>query len=1043
MFYFSECTSQHGEKLDALRQQITLHYRASEQDAVHICTEIAELDSDVKQRIKKRASSLVEGIRDKRDDMSFVDKLISEYGLDIKEGITLMCLAECLLRVPDADTQDKLISDKIGGMEWTKYLGSSDSWFVNASTFGLMITGKLTDESGHKQSYFTSILGGMVSKMSEPVIRKAMKFAMSSMGNHFILGTSIQDALKRAKVKEKNGYTYSYDMLGEAAMTQEDAIRYFDMYMTAIEEIGKTETTSSDIHKRPNISIKLSALHPRYEVLQYNRLPELIDTTRKLAYRAAELNIGLCIDAEEARRLDLSLDVIYEIAMDPKLKEWQGLGLALQTYQKRAIHTIDWLIELHKQSGKQFMVRLVKGAYWDTEIKLSQEAGVSDYPVYTRKANTDVSYAACTEKLLEHPEAFFPCFATHNAYSIASIIEREKKHGNSNFEFQKLHGMGDALHNLIISDHKCRIYAPVGKHDTLLPYLVRRLLENGSNNSFVNKIAKKSFDPEELIRSPLDILGMTTSAKHDGIPLPIDIFSDTKNSIGVDLDDLHSLRARFTNAEISKNLVSCPIVDGKRIMKDLQIHEIVSPIDNRSIGKCHYADTKIINIAFESALKHQKAWSNKDVEYRAEILEKTADEYEKNTDRFIELLINEAGKILSDAISEIREAVDFLRYYASQARKICRKIILEGITGEDNTLHISGRGIFLCISPWNFPFAIFIGQVAAALVTGNAVLAKPAEQTSAVGSLAVEIMHKCGMPKEILQYIPGPGPTIGNTILPKQKLGGVCFTGSTATAQLINKKLASRDAPIIPLIAETGGINAMIVDSTALPEHFIRDVVRSAFQSAGQRCSALRVLFLQSEIYDDFMHGLKGAMQELVIGNPRDIKTDVGPIIDNEALEMLNKYRKSVQDKILFECEMKNQTGNYFAPIIIELNSLTELKKEIFGPCLHVIKYKSSEMNSVIDSINATGYGLTFGLQTRLNKFAQEVANKIHAGNVYINRNQIGAVVRSQPFGGEGLSGTGPKAGGPHYLYRFIQEKTVSIDLTVSGGNTQLVTMES
>ncbi len=839
-------------------------------------------------------------------------------------------------------------------------------------------------------------------------------------------------------------------MLGEVARTQKDADRYYQAYFDSISALGVVGK-KSDLISGPSISVKLSALHPLYNFADRDIVvPYLITRVKKLVQHAKDNNISLTIDAEEADRLDMSLDIIEAIFVDPDFAGWDGLGLAMQAYQKRAFYLIDWLIELAKAQGKRIQIRLVKGAYWDTEVKLSQVEGFSDYPVFSRKNNTDLSYLACAKKMLQAQDAIYPQFATHNAYSVAAILTLlADKQDQYQLEFQSLQGMGRALHNEIVSKAgfqvPCRIYAPVGTHEDLLPYLVRRLLENGANSSFVNRIGDPKFPIEKLIESPVEKIRSYQTIPNPKIPLPEDIYGAArKNSAGMDLSDFDVLKKLATGFSKSaqKDWTATPLLKSAN-----KGNAVSSPID-RSITVGHVFDATIddVNTAMSQALNVFPKWSGLGVSQRADVLKKVADLFEQHTDEFMYLAVFEAGKTLQDAVAEVREAVDFCRYYAHMAETELSDKILPGPTGEFNALRMRGRGVILCISPWNFPLAIFTGQIAAALVAGNAVIAKPAEQTPLISALAVKLFFEAGLPEHVLQLLPGQGETIGSALVNHKDIAGVMFTGSNATANLISKSLANRSGPIIPLIAETGGINAMIADSTALHEQLVRDVLMSAFGSAGQRCSALRLLYVQEDIADDVIEMLKGAMAELNVGDPILLDTHVGPVIDNDAKQMLEAHIAQMKKtaKLIYEVEKPASTakGTYVAPCAFLLEDLSQLKKEVFGPVLHVIRYRSKDLDRVIDDINGLGYGLTFGIQSRINTTVDYIQSRINVGNIYVNRNIIGAVVGVQPFGGSRLSGTGPKAGGPHYLPRLCQESTLTIDTTAVGGNASLMAME-
>jgi RHH-type proline utilization regulon transcriptional repressor/proline dehydrogenase/delta 1-pyrroline-5-carboxylate dehydrogenase len=1053
MLLSDEQSAYHRDMSD-LRQAVRAAYRMDEPECVRTRLAQAALDGPSRDRIEERARQLVAEVRKDRVRSSGIDAFMHEYELSSKEGVVLMCLAEALLRIPDAETADALIKDKIGGANWESHLGKSESWFVNASTWALMLTGRVVSIDGKGNDLdWRGTLHKLVNRSGEPVIRQAVTQAMRVMGRQFVMGRKIGEALDRAKSSESKGYRYSYDMLGEAARTMADAERYYDAYADAIRRIGKAAKGRGPI-EAPGISVKLSALHPRYEFAQADRvMDELTPRLLELCRMAKEEDIGLCIDAEEADRLDISMDVIETAAMDPSLQGWQGLGLAVQAYQKRAYPLIDWLADLAKRSGHRLMVRLVKGAYWHTEIKRAQELGWSDYPVFTRKVSTDVSYLACARKLLQEDEAFYPCFATHNAHTLAAVAEMA---GNrSDYEFQRLHGMGDALYDQVVSKagkggYPVRIYAPVGSHEDLLAYLVRRLLENGANTSFVNRIVDEKAPISDIVADPLREAERMHPLRHPQIPMPEALFGEGRqNSEGHDVTDpptLLRLRDGMLAAE-KDDWSAAPLVGGAPVRGTPR--PVYSPADNaRRVGEVTEADADTAKEALSRAVRAQSAWDDTPASERAAILERAADLYEQHGARLMAICIREAGKTLGDAIAELREAVDFLRYYAVRARmEFAEPERLPSPTGEIDEISLHGRGVFLCISPWNFPLAIFTGQVSAALAAGNAVLAKPAEQTPLIAHEAVKLLHAAGVPGDVLHLLPGDGPTIGNAVLEDPSLGGVAFTGSTDTARLINRKLAGRDGPIVPLIAETGGQNAMIVDSSALPEQVTRDVLISAFQSAGQRCSALRCLYVQADVFDRQIEMIAGAMKELRVGDPAYLSTDVGPVIDSEARAGLNDHIAEMRKRgaPLGETEMPADCdrGTFVAPTLFEIGAIGELEREHFGPILHVVRYKASELEDVVDAINATGYGLTCAVHTRIDETVARVLHRLKVGNAYVNRNQIGAIVGVQPFGGEGLSGTGPKAGGPRYLHRFAAERTVSVDTTAAGGNASLMTLEA
>ncbi|MGF1609448.1 MAG: bifunctional proline dehydrogenase/L-glutamate gamma-semialdehyde dehydrogenase PutA [Kiloniellales bacterium] len=1035
-----------------LRAKIREAYRADETRCVRQLADAAELPHDALDRTADRARGLVAEVRQRSHGHGGLDAFLHEFELSSREGVVLMCLAEALLRVPDAHTVDKLIADKIADADWEGHLGQSDSLFVNASTWALMLTGRVIRLEDSVTQDLAGALRRLVHRSGEPVIRSAVLQAMRILGRQFVMGRTIKEALERARAEERRGYRYSYDMLGEAARTQRDAERYFQSYRKAIAAIGKAAAGRGPVQS-PGISVKLSALHPRYEFGQRARvLDELVPRLKALALEAKGLDIGFTVDAEEADRLDLSLDVIEAVSGDPELAGWNGYGLAVQAYQKRAAPLIDWLAEMAKRHKRRLMVRLVKGAYWDTEIKRSQEFGLPGYPVFTRKASTDVCYLACARKLLADPAAFYPQFATHNAHSLAAVLEMA---GDSkDFEFQRLHGMGDLLYDQVVGEDKlgiaCRIYAPVGSHEDLLAYLVRRLLENGANSSFVNRIQDEKLPIEAIIADPVAAVRRLPQVPHPGIPLPENLYGEERrNSEGIDLSDttvLVPLADAMRRAAAAGNWSAAPIVGGREMGGTTRpLHD---PTDRRRVvGQVTEADSEAVEAALARADRAAPGWDATPAEQRAACLDRIADLMEERKAELMALCVREAGKTLNDAIAEVREAVDFCRYYAARARAdFAKPMTLPGPTGERDEIALHGRGVFLCISPWNFPLAIFTGQVTAALAAGNAVIAKPAEQTPLIAAAAVRFMHQAGIPGDVLHLLPGDGPTVGGPLVADRRVSGIAFTGSTETARLINQTLAKREGPIVPLIAETGGQNAMIVDSTALPEQVVKDVLASSFQSAGQRCSALRVLFLQRDVADGMLEMLAGAMDELVVGDPAFLSTDIGPVIDEEAQAMLEGHAKrmTAEGRLIRRARLDNGCahGTFVAPAAFEIDSLSRLQREVFGPILHVIRFDGERMDDVVEAINGTGYGLTLGIHSRIDKTVRYLCERLKVGNIYVNRNQIGAIVGVQPFGGEGLSGTGPKAGGPRYLYRFATERSLSIDTTASGGNATLMSLQ-
>jgi len=1043
------------------RARITAAWLRDETEAINDLLVQASLPPAEREQVIDVAAGLVTRVRSRASDQSAVESFMRQYDLSSEEGVLLMCVAEALLRIPDKATADKLIRDKLGDADWKKHLGQSESLFVNASTWGLMLTGHLVNLAEDTRHDFTGALKRLVGRAGEPAIRLAVRQAMRIMGHQFVMGRSIDEALDRCAKKEYAVYRYSYDMLGESALTAATAERYQEDYRRAIAAIGARGPFANHTDA-PSISVKLSALHPRYEVAKRELARrQLTEKLLELSQLAMKHGIALSVDAEEAERLELSLDIIGDVFKHPSLEGWNGLGIVVQAYAKRTPFVIDWLIETARAANRRWYVRLVKGAYWDAEIKRAQENGLAGYPVYTRKPNTDVSYLACARKLFDAgSELVYPQFATHNAHSIAAV--HHLAHGRP-FEFQRLHGMGTDLYAEVIGPQNlnvpCRVYAPVGTHEDLLPYLVRRLLENGANTSFVNRVVDESVPVRELVADPCETVRSFSSIPHPRIPLPVNLYGDNtapaqhsnsitrKNSMGVNFSNDNELKAMAdaVNAHTGP-WTAAPLVPGAGANGPTV--QVTNPADRRQVvGSYTGADSATVDRALGNAVAAQFGWDRLPAASRAAILEHAADQLEARRGEFIALCVREAGKSLPDAIAEIREAADFLRYYAAMARRLFgQPEQLPGPTGESNQLFLNGRGVFVCISPWNFPLAIFLGQVSAALAAGNSVIAKPAEQTSLIGHAAVKLLHEAGVPVDVLQYLPGDGATVGAALTRDPRVAGVAFTGSTDTAWAINRALAARNAPIAALIAETGGQNAMIADSSALPEQIVKDVIASAFQSAGQRCSAARVLFVQEDIADKVTAMLTGAMAELKVGDPGLLSTDVGPVIDEDAKQILvdhaarmDKEAKKIGEVALDPALTAN--GTFFAPRAYEIPSLATLTREVFGPVLHVIRWKGSELKQIVDQINATGYGLTLGIHSRINDTVDYIASHARVGNCYVNRNQIGAVVGVQPFGGECLSGTGPKAGGPHYLLRFAGERTLTVNTTAAGGNASLLTI--
>ncbi|KPM76863.1 pyrroline-5-carboxylate dehydrogenase [Cobetia sp. UCD-24C] len=1045
---------------EALFARVSDHYLVDESAYVSELVGLLNAEEKDAKRIGDKTAELVREIRTMDTAVDSIDELLQQYSLDTQEGVLLMCLAEALLRIPDKETADALIEDKLGVADWKSHLGQSESWFVNASTWGLLMTGNVIKMDLPKgDGKPATFINRMVNRLGEPVIRRAMYQAMKVMGKQFVLGRDIKEALKRSQPLFDKGYTYSYDMLGEAACTRDDAKGYFDDYARAIRTVGETSRKLKEGTPSPSVSIKLSALHPRYEFGRREQvLEELVASVRELAGIARELNVAITIDAEEVDRLEISLEVFRAVYESDTCRGWGKFGLVVQAYSTRALPTLQYLNRIADLQGDEIPLRLVKGAYWDSEIKESQELGVEGYPVFTRKASTDVSYLVCVRFLLSENTRgrIYPQFATHNAHTISTILDVANAGETRQFEFQRLHGMGEALYEAALKRAPkgtwCRIYAPVGAHKDLLPYLVRRLLENGANSSFVHQLVDPRVPVESLCTHPVVTLNQYKTYHNPRIALPPNIYgADRLNSRGINLNINSQYQPLIdemathmdTTYDVRPQLAFDVEVNAERRQA------VTCPFDRRdTLGHVQWTSAEEASKAIDAAWAAFPRWEQTPVEERAAILERFGDLMETHTAELMTLCSREGGKLLTDGIAEIREAVDFCRYYANRARAdFAEPTELQGPTGEHNQIMLGGKGVFACISPWNFPVAIFCGQMVAAAVTGNTVVAKPAEQTSLVAHRVVELLREAGMPHDVVQLLPGDGPTVGSVLSSDPRITGVCFTGSTQTAQIINRSLAAREnAPLPTLIAETGGLNAMIVDSTALPEQVVNDVVQSAFQSAGQRCSALRVLYVQEDVAERVIGLLKGAMDELKIGDPRDLGTDVGPVIDEEAraglLKHIEEYRS--QGRVIAEAAVDKtitEHGTFVAPVALRIDGIDSLESEQFGPVLHIATWKGGEVDKVIDTINGLGYGLTFGVHSRNESFANAVAQKIRVGNVYVNRNIIGAVVGVQPFGGQGFSGTGPKAGGPHYLHRFATEKTRTVNTTALGGNASLLAM--
>ena len=1000
-----------GNATASARAEISRLFRMPEPEVLSPLLRDARLESDARLRVESRALGMLADLR-AAQATGWVNQFLQEYRLNTSEGIALLSLAEAFLRVPDPETADQLIADKLGNADWRSHTGKSHSKLVNSATWGLVIGRALVSESEQ-----ASVLKKLISRAGEPFVRQAVGAAMRMMGEIFVMGRTIEEAIGRMRKPENKGFTASFDMLGEAARTFPDAERYFTAYEQAIHAVGKVPEAGH------SISVKLSALHPRYEVAQYDRcVSSLVEQVEALAGLAANYGIAFTIDAEETERLEMSLDIIGKVADLPALKGWDGLGMAIQAYGKRARPTIAWANAVGEATGRRIAARLVKGAYWDSEIKKAQEQGLSDYPLFTRKAATDVSYLACAKDMLA-AKNIYPAFATHNALTVATILEWA---GDArDFEFQRLHGMGEGLYESLVREqgYHTRIYAPVGGHRDLLAYLVRRLLENGANSSFVHQLADEKLTDADILADPVDKIAAVGGTRHPGIPLPKDLFGpERKNSEGIDLNDR---------------------VELERVVRKVSF--VPSEVEGRSRSRISTSldtndETGAAKQFVTQALAAYPSWDAAGIDHRAACLDRLADLLEQERDALMRIAVQEAKKTIPDALGEVREAVDFCRYYAQQARDGLQPVELPGPTGERNVLRMEGRGTWVCIAPWNFPLAIFLGQVAAALVTGNTVVAKPAPQTPEIAAYAVGLAHSAGIPEDALILAIG-GPEMGAALTADPRIAGVAFTGSTATAKKIARTLLEDDdRPIIPLIAETGGINAMIVDSTALPEQVVQDVVTSAFRSAGQRCSALRLLVLQEEIADRTLEMLAGAMDTLVVGNPADPRTDVGPVIDEQAYDKLMAYREAQTDRWIKTIDAP-QDGFFVPPTAIRIDRIEDLRREWFGPILHVTTWKAGQLGETVARINRSGFGLTMGLHSRIARSADDVEELARVGNLYVNRSMIGAIVGSQPFGGEGLSGTGPKAGGPHYLPRFCAERVTSTDTTSSGGNATLLSL--
>ncbi|MFA6162144.1 MAG: bifunctional proline dehydrogenase/L-glutamate gamma-semialdehyde dehydrogenase PutA [Methylobacter sp.] len=1030
------------EIIATLRASINRAYLADERKIIDEL--LACLDTYDPVTVSDCTKTLVNAVRAKKEQQSAIEAFLHEYQLNSREGIVLLGIAEALLRIPDSHTQDLFIQEKLTHADWQSHVRHSDSFLVNLSTRALLFTSQFEDHVLLSGQHWFPVFEQLLSRMGAPLIRTALKQAMQYLALQFVIADSIPQAVQRSE--QNTAYRHSFDMLGEAALTACDAERYYQSYLAAITTLAE-HAPSTDIYANPGISIKLSALCPRYEPLQHVRaVKELTDKLLALAKLARSANISITVDAEESERLEMSLDIFAAVFTHPDLNNWSGLGLAVQAYQKRALPIIHWLAALaDKQQGK-IPLRLVKGAYWDSEIKRAQENGLSDYPVFTHKSATDVSYLACASVILSRPDAFYPQFASHNAHTVAAIYQSAKQHPG--YEFQRLHGMGEPLYREIIENQHwqipCRIYAPVGHFHELLPYLVRRLLENGANTSFINQIDHPDISVEELTSDP--VAAVKTSTKKSQIVLPCDLYGKQRlNSEGINLADPELLARLQKNLDelAGKHWQAAPLINGSCCSGEQ--HPVMNPCDNRlTVGSVIYADPDAIEQALNGVAQAFTDWRHSPATTRADYLQKAADLLEQHRLELVSLCIREGGRTIKDALAEVREAVDFCRYYAQSALELFSlPIKLPGPTGEENLLYHYGRGVYVCISPWNFPIAIFIGQITAALAAGNTVIAKPASQTALTAMRCIQLLHQAGIPESVLQFLPASGNMIGQQVLPDPRIAGIAFTGSTTTAQFINLQLAQHHQAIVPLLAETGGQNVMIADSSALLEQLVQDAVQSAFNSTGQRCSALRVLFVQQEIADKTIAMLIGAMQELSLGNPGAYKTDIGPVIDHSALASLTTHLETMQQQaqLLYQLPVDDclRHGSFFPPTLIELGSLSQLTQEVFGPVLHLVRYQASELDQVIDVVNATGYGLTLGIHSRIDATINTIRLGVKVGNIYVNRNMIGAVVGVQPFGGMGLSGTGPKAGGPDYLRRFAIEQTVTTNTAAIGGNATLL----
>ncbi|MGR9045831.1 MAG: bifunctional proline dehydrogenase/L-glutamate gamma-semialdehyde dehydrogenase PutA [Gammaproteobacteria bacterium] len=1031
--------------LDTLRSAINQAYLTDETALIQeLLASLSDYDAS---DVASCARQLVTAVRNNKDRQTLTEAFLHEYQLNSDEGIVLMGIAEALLRIPDRATQDRFLADKLTAAHWHKHWQHSDSLLVNLSTGALELTGQFEQRIKPARRQPQQLFEKLLARLGQPMIRQALKQAMQMLGALFVIAETIEQAIDESR--HHPGYRYSFDMLGEAAITANDVERFYEAYLNAIDKLS-AQATADDIFANPGISVKLSALCPRYEPLQHRRaVPELKAKLLYLAKCARAGGITLTVDAEESERLEMSLDIFEAVFVHPDLGDWQGFGLAVQTYQKRALSIIQWLDALAADKQRKIPVRLVKGAYWDTEIKRAQENGLSDYPVFTRKSATDIAYLACAQVLLTKPNVFYPQFATHNAHTVAAIHQLAEAQGHRHYEFQRLHGMGEPLYREIMEHQHwripCRIYAPVGDYQDLLPYLVRRLLENGANTSFVNQVENPDIAVDQVVQDPVTSWHSVTKTE---LPAPPHLYGQRRlNSQGLNLADpvLREQLQQKLGEFSSLHHHAFPLVNGQSYSGPE--HLVHSPFDRfETVGSVVFSDDKAVTDALDAAVKAFEEWRLQPVDQRAACLKKAADLFELNRLQLVSLCVREGGRTIKDALAEVREAVDFCRYYAASALELFGEPVkLPGPTGEDNRLTRFGRGVFVCISPWNFPIAIFTGQIAAALAAGNTVIAKPAELTSLTAMACIRLLHRAGIPESVLHFMPGHGSQIGPQLLADERVAGVAFTGSTATARSINRQLAEHRT-IGTLIAETGGQNVLIADSSAHKEQLVQDAIQSAFNSAGQRCSALRVLFLPLETADKVIEMLIGAMHQLTLGHPGEFATDIGPVISSEASQQLTRHITAMRKeaRILYQmpCDESLSSGSFFTPCLIELTDLGQLEGEVFGPVLHVIRYRADDLDRVIDAVNATGYGLTLGIHSRIGDTLRKIQQTVKVGNIYINRNMIGAVVGVQPFGGMGLSGTGPKAGGPDYLRRFSVEQTITTNTAAIGGNTSLLAQD-